>query len=104
MEAEKGEAMSLLLQFVYLQILDVLTTIAFLMQGVSESNPVVKWAIREAPHPIGGFLLLKLFAVLLAVYCVLRARDALLRKVNVFFAFLVAYNLVALILASPVLQ
>ena len=92
--------MGLLAQFVYLQILDVLTTIAFLLQGVAEFNPVVRWAMRTGPDPVSGLVLLKLAAVVLGIYCALSARQRLLRNVNVFFAVLVAYNLVALILAS----
>ena len=40
-------------------------------------------------------------AVLLAVYCVMKAKHNVLRKVNVFFACLVAYNLVVMIVSSP---
>ena len=93
--------MNLLWEFIYLQILDILTTITFLMQGVSEGNPIVKWAISTAPHPLGGLILLKLFAVALAVYCVVRSRHRLLRNVNIFFACLVVYNLVVIIFAHP---
>jgi hypothetical protein len=83
-----------------LQVLDVLTTMAFLLQGVSEANPVVRFAIETAPSAFEGLLLIKLVAIAMAVFCVLKSRDKLLRRVNIFFACLVAYNLVALILAS----
>lgn len=92
--------MGVLAQFVYLQVLDVLTTMAFLLNGVAESNPVVRWAMRSAPDPFSGLVLLKIAALGLGGYCMLSARTKLLRKVNLFFAGLVAYNLVALILAS----
>lgn len=87
-------------QFVYLQLLDVLTTLAFLLNGVAESNPVVRWAMSAAPNPVTGLVLVKVAAIAMGVYCVVSARQKLLRKVNIFFAGLVAYNLVALILAS----
>ena len=96
--------MSILAEFVYLQILDVLTTIAFLLQGVGEGNPIVRWAIREGPHPIGSLLLLKFGAVLLAVFCLYRSQERLLRKVNIFFAVLVLYNLCVLIISNPAVQ
>jgi hypothetical protein len=92
--------LGLLAQFFYLQLLDVLTTIAFLLNGVSELNPLVKWAMAEAPNPVTGLVFIKVFAIVLGVYCVMSARQKLLRRVNVFFAGLVAYNLLALILAS----
>ena len=94
-------SMNLLWEFIYLQILDILTTITFLMQDVREGNPIVKWAISAAPHPIGGLILLKLFAVALAVFCVARSRHRLLRDVNIFFACLVVYNLVVIIFFHP---
>jgi hypothetical protein len=89
-----------LAQFVYLQLLDVLTTVAFLLNGVAESNPVVRWAMEAAPNPFSGLILVKVAALALGVYCTLSARHQLLQKVNIFFAGLVAYNLLALILAS----
>ena len=92
--------MGILTQFVYLQLLDALTTIAFLLQGVAESNPVVRWAMRAGPDPVSGLVLIKVAAVAMGIYCTLSARRKLLRRVNIFFAVLVAYNLVALILAS----
>ena len=96
--------MSLFLEFVYLQVLDALTTIAFMMYGVAELNPVIKWAMRESPSALTGLLLVKILAVGLAFYCIVRARQKLLRKVNIFFALVVAYNVVVLILSAPVLQ
>ena len=96
--------MNLFLEFVYLQVLDALTTIAFMMYGVAELNPLIKWAMRESPSALTGLLLVKILAVGLAFYCVVRARQKLLRKVNIFFALVVAYNVVVLILSAPVLQ
>ena len=96
--------MHVLTAFIYLQLLDILTTVAFMMYGVSELNPFVKWAMRESTNPLGGLLLIKGVAVLLALLCVARARHGVLRKVNWMFGLIVAYNIVALILAAPVLQ
>ena len=87
----------LLFQYSYLQILDFLTTIAFLMHGVREGNPVVRWAINLFPSPIAGLVAVKLIAVALGIYCWHRGRDRLLVRVNVLFAGLVAWNLLALI-------
>ncbi len=89
--------MSLLIQFAYLQILDLLTTLAFLAHGVEEANPVVRIALGASCSPLGPLAALKLSAVLLAVYCWRSGRNRLLARVNVFFALLVAWNLVALV-------
>ncbi len=96
--------MNLLAQFIYLQLLDALTTIAFMMQGVGESNPLVRWVMLATPDPITGLFLLKAVAVVLAIVCFYRSRERLLRRVNVFFAGLVVYNLLALILANPLIN
>ncbi len=96
--------MSILAEFVYLQLLDVLTTIAFLLQGVGEGNPIVRWVITHGPHPIGSLFLMKAVAVAMAIVCVYRHREGLLRKVNIFFAMVVLYNLAVLIITSPAVQ
>lgn len=90
--------MNALSGFVYLQFLDFLTTIAFLTHGVGEANPFVLWVIRQSPSPLSGLLMIKVFAVLLAVISMARYRGRLLRKVNFFFAALVSYNLIVLII------
>lgn len=41
----------LLLQYSYLQILDLMTTVAFLLHGVREGNPLVRLALQYAPIP-----------------------------------------------------
>lgn len=95
--------MNILIQFLYLQVLDFLTTMAFLMNGVKEANPVVRLALEAGPSPLLGLLLIKVFAAALAIYCVRRSRLRLLSRVNFFFAALVAWNLVVLIVSSPML-
>lgn len=90
----------LLLQYSYLQVLDFLTTVAFMMNGVKEGNPLVRLAVRYAPDPLGGLLAIKLAAVGLGLYCWTRGRERLLSRMNMLFAVLVAWNLAALIVAT----
>lgn len=90
----------LLLQYAYLQVLDFLTTIAFMINGVREGNPLVRLALHYAPHPLGGLVAVKVAAVSLGLYCWLRGRDRLLTRINWLFAVLVAWNLAALIIAT----
>jgi hypothetical protein len=86
------------LQFIYLQGLDLLTTIAFLMSGVSEANPLVRFAIQKSGDPWVGLISVKLGAIALAMICLGRGRIRLLQRVNIFFALLVVWNLVCLVL------
>ncbi len=77
-----------------------MTTIAFLMHGVREGNPLVRLAIKYAPHPLGGLLAIKFAAIALGLYCWRGGRDRLLVRMNILFAIVVAWNLVALIVGS----
>ncbi len=88
---------SLLVQFSYLQLLDLLTTVAFLTTGVTEANPIVRLAILAAPSPLLGLLALKAIAFAGAVYCSSTGRGRLLSRVNLLFAALVVWNLIALL-------
>jgi len=90
----------LLLQYSYLQMLDLLTTLAFLLHGVREGNPLVRMIMHVTTNPLGGLLLVKVIAVALGLYCWKVGRGRLLSRINVVFAFIVAWNLAALILAA----
>ena|SRR5579862_1317858 len=90
----------LLWQFSYLQVLDFLTTVAFLLHGVREGNPVVRLALGTGANPLASLLAVKLLAIVLGFYCWYRGRRQLLLRINILFAILIAWNLVALILSS----
>lgn len=90
----------LLLQYSYLQVLDFMTTIAFLLHGVQEGNPLVRLAIQISPHPLTGLLLVKVLAAALGLYCWKGGRERLLTRINWLFAIVVVWNIAALILAS----
>jgi hypothetical protein len=84
--------------FAYLQGLDLLTTMAFLLSGVEEGNPVVRFAIEVTPNPLAGLLAVKGVALALGLFCWATGRGLLLRRVNMGYAALIAWNLVCLIL------
>ena len=90
----------LVMQYSYLQVLELLTTIAFLVHGVREGNPVVRWMIEVAPSPLGGLLMVKVLAIMLGLYCWRLGKSRLLAGINIFFAAIVAWNLVALIVIA----
>ena len=90
----------LLVNYSYLQVLDFLTTIAFLINGVQEGNPVVRLALRMAGNPFAVLVCVKLVALCLGLYCWRMGRQRLLSRINILFALLVTWNLVALIVAT----
>jgi hypothetical protein len=81
-------------------MLDFLTTIAFMMHGVQEGNPLVRMALKYAPQPWGGLVLVKVAAIALGIYCWRGGRTRLLMRMNILFAIVVAWNLWALIVGS----
>jgi hypothetical protein len=87
---------NLILQYSYLQVLDLL------MNGVKEANPLVTAAMHMTASTVTGLLLVKLFAVALGVYCWRIQKHRLLLRINILFAVLVAWNLMALIVRSGV--
>ena len=88
------------MQFSYLQFLDLMTTVAFLIHGVQEANPLVRFALRLGPNPLSGLLLVKCLALSLGVYCWRCGREKLLTRMNFLFALVVAWNVTALILGG----
>ncbi len=83
--------------FSYFQFLDLLTTVIFILHGVPEANPVVNYALRVAPSPLLGLVLVKVAAMALGLYCWRLGRRSLLVRINVLFAILVSWNLLALL-------
>ena len=94
------QSYDLLLRYAYLQILDVLTTLAFLAHGVEEGNPVVQFLMTSAGGPLAGLVAVKVLAMTLGLFCQYAGRFRLLRRANMLFAGLVVWNLLALILSS----
>lgn len=89
-----------LIHYSYLQVLDFLTTVAFLVQGVQEGNPLVRLAMHGTSNPMVGLLIVKLLAVGLGIYCWHGGRGRTLNKINLLFAVVVAWNLISLIIGS----
>ncbi len=92
--------MSVFLQFVYLQLLDLLTTLAFLAQGVEEANPLVRLLLDMMPSRLAALAAAKLAAVALGYYCWRVGRMTLLTRVTWFYAALALWNLGALVVVS----
>jgi hypothetical protein len=88
------------LQYSYLQVLDLLTTLAFMLHGVREGNPLVRMMMHLTANPLNGLLLVKVVAIALGLYCWKVGRSRLLTRINILFALIVAWNLGALILAA----
>jgi hypothetical protein len=84
-------------------VLDFMTTVAFLLHGIREANPLVRVAL-DTQHPLGGLVVVKILAVALGFYCWRAGRERLLVRMNILFALVVAWNLAVLIIASVSLK
>lgn len=101
-QASAAGPAQIFLTYAYLQVLDVMTTLAFLLAGVQEANPVVRQAIVWFGSPLGGLVVVKMAALVLGVFCILSGRLRLLQRANVFFALLVAWNLCCLVIGLSI--
>jgi hypothetical protein len=77
-----------------------MTTVAFLLHGIREGNPLVRAALQYAPNPMGGLFAVKILAIALGFYCWRGGRQRLLNRINILFAIVVAWNMAALIVGS----
>jgi hypothetical protein len=82
--------------FLYLQLLDALTTALGFRLGLSEASPFIQFLMRVGP--ISGLLASKVIAVLLGAFCVWRKRPRIISLINYWYAALVIWNF-ALILS-----
>jgi len=96
MKARVIENQAVLLRCAGLQILDLVTTLLFLAHGVQEANPFVRWSMHVSHDNLGGLLVVKFIACLIALTAVQSGRTFVVARMNRFFAFLVLWNLLAL--------
>jgi hypothetical protein len=84
--------------FVYLQLLDLLTTLVGFRVGAVEASPFIRGLMHIGPAT--GVLLSKGFALALGGYCIYAKRIGLIRLVTYWYGFLVVWNLLVM-LALP---
>jgi hypothetical protein len=86
--------------FIYLQLLDFLTTVVAMKIGFVESSPFIRW-LMSSNYTI-GLAESKVIAVGLAVLCILIKKSFLIRWINRWYAVLVVWNLALMWVAQPV--
>ena len=93
----EGKPWRQFLWFAYLQGLDLLSTLAVLITGLEEGNPLVRAAMDWSGSPAVGLLMVKLLGFTLGLFCLATRRGGLLLRINVFYAVIVAWNLLVLL-------
>jgi hypothetical protein len=87
----EGEAMVYVQVFLYLQILDLLTTLVGLKLGIEEASPFIRSLMHFGPS--FAVAASKIVAIALACICVGLNRSYLVRWINYWYAALVIWNL-----------
>jgi hypothetical protein len=93
--------MSILQAFVYLQLLDLLTTLVGFRLGAAEASPFIRLLMHAGPAV--GVALSKVVALALGGWCVYRKKQGLMRLITYWYSGLVVWNLMIL-LAAPGLR
>ena len=81
--------------FLYLQLLDALTTLLGFRAGLAEANPFVRMLVEMGP--LAGLVADKMVAVLLAMICIWSGRSRMIRWINYWYAALVTWNIVLIL-------
>ena len=77
--------------FLYLQLLDFLTTLIGMKIGLREASPFVRWLMLV--DPAVGLALSKLTAFVLGGLCIWLNKRHLVRWINYWYAGLVVWNM-----------
>jgi len=83
--------------FVYLQLLDLLTTLVGFRVGAVEASPFIRTLMHLGPA--AGLLLSKVLALGLGSYCVYAKKLGLIRLVTYWYGGLVVWNLMVMLSA-----
>ncbi|HVN05850.1 MAG TPA: DUF5658 family protein [Bryobacteraceae bacterium] len=87
----EGDGMLYTEVFLYLQVLDLLTTLIGFKLGLAEASPFIRALLRFGP--VAALILAKVMALVLAGACVTLHKPRLIRWVSYWFAGLIAWNL-----------
>jgi hypothetical protein len=87
--------------FLYLQVLDFMTTLVGLRIGLQEISPFIRQIMQF--DTAFGLAASKLVAVGLGGFCIWSHRDHVIRWINYWYAALVIWNLCIILAVRPVL-
>ena len=90
--------MALVQVFIYLQVLDVLTTLVGFKLGAAEASPFVRVLMHIGPA--AGVVVSKVLALGIGAICIYTRKQHLIRWITYWYGGLVVWNLMVL-LAAP---
>jgi len=86
--------------FVYLQLLDLLTTLIGFRLGAAEASPFIRLLMHFGPGL--GVVLSKVMALALGGWCIYCKKENLIRWITFWYGALVVWNLMILLAAPAV--
>jgi hypothetical protein len=89
--------------FIYLQLLDLLTTLVGFKLGAREASPFIRVLMHAGPA--AGVLASKVLSLGLGALCVYYKKDHLIRWISYWYGGLIVWNLMVLLASpSPIVQ
>ncbi len=85
--------------FLYLQVLDLLTTLVGFKMGAAEASPFIRLLMQFGPT--AGVAASKVVALALAGICFWMGKKHLVRWASYWYAVLVVWNLCVILAAKP---
>jgi hypothetical protein len=83
--------------FIYLQLLDLLTTLVGFKMGAGEASPFIRMLMHVGPA--FGVLASKILALALGAFCVYTRKLHLIRWASYWYGGLVVWNLIVILTA-----
>ena len=90
--------MAVIQVFIYLQLLDLLTTLVGFKLGAAEASPFIRVLMHAGPAT--GVIVSKVLALGIGGICVWAKRTHLIRFITYWYAGLVVWNLMILLAAA----
>ena len=84
--------------FIYLQLLDLLTTLVGFKIGAGEASPFIRMLMQVGP--ITGVLLSKVLALGLGAFCVWANKAHVVRWITYWYSGLIVWNLMVMLHAA----
>jgi hypothetical protein len=83
--------------FIYLQLLDLLTTLVGFKVGVGEASPFIRMMMHAGPTT--GVVISKLLALGLGAFCVWANKAHVIRWISYWYSGLIVWNLTVMLVA-----
>jgi hypothetical protein len=87
--------------FVYMQLLDVLTTLVGFKLGAAEASPFIHLLMQAGP--VAGVVAAKLLALAIGGICIYTKKHHLIRWITYWYCGLVVWNLMVVLVAPGAL-